>query len=164
MLPIDDLAALEAAEVDYLVFHKDLFNETRMGPRERPHDNLLSDAERERWKARPGRFDDLDVSGCIAAFRERGAPVHEDADLVVFSLSANAFLHHMVRNIVGTLLRVGRGEGDAGWVAQVLRGRDRHAGGATAPAAGLYLAHVTYPRAFSLPSSAEAAHRVRADL
>lgn len=59
-------------------------------------------------------------------------------------VAANAFLHHMVRNIVGTLAVVGRGEAPASWVGEVLAGRDRCQGGATAPAEGLYLVRVDY--------------------
>lgn len=59
-------------------------------------------------------------------------------------VTANAFLHHMVRNIVGTLAAVGRGDRPEDWVAEVLRGRDRCLGGVTAPAEGLYLVHVDY--------------------
>jgi tRNA pseudouridine38-40 synthase len=59
-------------------------------------------------------------------------------------VTANAFLHHMVRNIVGTLAAVGRGDRPESWVGEVLHGRDRCQGGATAPAEGLYLVHVDY--------------------
>lgn len=65
-------------------------------------------------------------------------------DFLRLDVTANAFLHHMVRNIVGTLAAVGRGRRPPEWVAEVLAGRDRCQAGATAPAAGLYLVHVDY--------------------
>jgi len=60
-------------------------------------------------------------------------------------IEADGFLHHMVRNIVGTLLEVGSGDRDRGWPERVLHGRDRRLGGATAPPFGLYLVAVEYP-------------------
>ena len=60
-------------------------------------------------------------------------------------MSADAFLHHMVRNVVGTLVEVGLGRRQPGWVGEVLAGRDRRAAGPTAPACGLYLMRVLYP-------------------
>jgi tRNA pseudouridine38-40 synthase len=65
--------------------------------------------------------------------------------LVVVDLAANAFLRHMVRNIVGTLLLVGEGKLDAQGFAAILAGRDRRNAGRTAPAHGLYLMSVSYP-------------------
>jgi len=66
-------------------------------------------------------------------------------------LVANAFLHHMVRNIVGSLLAVGRGDEPEDWLATLLIGRDRTVAAATAPPYGLYLTGVAYPAAFMLP-------------
>jgi tRNA pseudouridine38-40 synthase len=60
-------------------------------------------------------------------------------------MSGDAFLHHMVRNVVGTLVEVGLGRQPARWVADVLAGRDRRVAGPTAPADGLYLLRVLYP-------------------
>ncbi len=60
-------------------------------------------------------------------------------------VSADAFLKHMVRNIVGTLVDVGRGRQDAESVAEILRGRDRTRAGQTAPGKGLFLVSVNYP-------------------
>lgn len=71
--------------------------------------------------------------------------------LVVVDITANAFLLHMVRNIVGSLLLVGRGERAADWLATVLEGRDRTQAGATAPARGLYLVDVGYAAHWGLP-------------
>lgn len=65
-------------------------------------------------------------------------------DFIRVDITANAFLHHMVRNIVGTLAVVGRGDQPEHWVATVLAGKDRCQGGATAPAEGLYMVQVDY--------------------
>ena len=71
---------------------------------------------------------------------------------VELRLCANAFLHHMVRNIAGSLILVGRGERPAEWIAEVLLSRDRTQAGPTAPPDGLYFAGVAYPPGFGLPS------------
>ncbi len=83
----------------------------------------------------------------------RELTVWRDNDRVVLEIEANAFLHHMVRNIVGVLLAVGRGVRPVAWVAEVLAGRNRAAAGVTAPAAGLYLQQVRYPGSFELPTA-----------
>jgi tRNA pseudouridine38-40 synthase len=72
-------------------------------------------------------------------------------DLVIIDIEANAFLHHMVRNIAGVLITIGAGEQDTDWSKTVLEARDRTAGGVTAPPHGLYLMDVTYPPEFDLP-------------
>jgi tRNA pseudouridine38-40 synthase len=77
--------------------------------------------------------------------------VHRDGERVIIDLCANAFLHHMVRNIAGVLIDVGSGKQPAAWAADVLRARDRSAGGVTAPPDGLYFAGVHYPDVFGLP-------------
>ncbi len=66
-------------------------------------------------------------------------------DLLAFDVAGNAFLHNMVRAIVGTLVEVGRGHRPVGWVADVLAACDRSAAGPTAPATGLTLDRVDYP-------------------
>ena len=71
---------------------------------------------------------------------------------VVIDATANAFLHHMVRNIAGLLITVGRGDAPPGWAQEVLASRDRRQGAATAPAEGLYFWAVRYSAAFGLPA------------
>lgn len=71
--------------------------------------------------------------------------------LVVVEITANAFLHHMVRNIVGVLFAVGRGLKPVSWPGELLGLRDRTVAEATAPSDGLYLVSVAYPGQFSLP-------------
>jgi tRNA pseudouridine38-40 synthase len=78
--------------------------------------------------------------------------VQREGDEVVVSVAANAFLHHMVRNIVGSLLVVGRGVQSRDWVAGLLQGRDRTVAGPTAPAAGLTFLGPRYPAEWKLPA------------
>ena len=80
--------------------------------------------------------------------------VRRDGDLVVFEVTANAFLHHMVRNIVGSALPVGEGARPGAWLAELLAGRERRVAGPTAPPGGLYLAAVEYAPAAGLPRRA----------
>ena len=72
-------------------------------------------------------------------------------DLIVLEVQANAFLHHMVRNIVGVLLSVGAGDKPADWVGEVLAAKNRSAGGVTSKPYGLYLVSVDFPADFKLP-------------
>jgi tRNA pseudouridine38-40 synthase len=82
--------------------------------------------------------------------------VRRTGDYVYIDVRANAFLHHMVRNIAGVLIEVGAGDAEPAWVRTVLEGRDRTFGGVTAPPGGLYLLAVTYPAEFELPATAVA--------
>lgn len=72
---------------------------------------------------------------------------------VIIDIRANAFLHHMVRNIAGSLIEIGAGEKPVEWIADLLLLKDRTAAAATAKPNGLYLVDVTYPSEFGLPSS-----------
>lgn len=74
-----------------------------------------------------------------------------EGDLVRMEIEANAFLHHMVRTIMGSLLVVGRGEQPPEWIAEVLAARDRCRAGVTAAAAGLLFVGPRYPREWGLP-------------
>jgi len=76
-------------------------------------------------------------------------------DYLYLDVTANAFLHHMVRNIAGVLMSIGAGDHDPEWAGAVLEARDRTAGGVTAPGEGLYLVGVRYPDAFGVPERGE---------
>lgn len=78
------------------------------------------------------------------------ADVYKKGRLICVDISANAFLHHMVRNIVGSLVIVGRGQQKANWIKDILQTRDRRLAGPTAAAQGLCLTHVQYPKTFDL--------------
>ncbi|WP_290575435.1 tRNA pseudouridine(38-40) synthase TruA [Algiphilus sp.] len=78
--------------------------------------------------------------------------VHRRGSFVCIDVGGNAFLHHMVRNIAGSLSAVGRGAAEPAWIGTLLAGRDRRAAAATAPAAGLYLLGARYPEAYDIPS------------
>ncbi|MCR9191170.1 MAG: tRNA pseudouridine(38-40) synthase TruA [Gammaproteobacteria bacterium] len=71
-------------------------------------------------------------------------------DFVVIDVRANAFLHHMVRNIAGVLMAVGASRHPVAWVKDVLEAKDRKLGAETAPPSGLYLSAVAYPKEFGL--------------
>jgi tRNA pseudouridine38-40 synthase len=70
--------------------------------------------------------------------------------LLRFSVTANAFLHHMVRNMAGVLMEIGAGRADTDWTKEVLAARARISAGMTAPPNGLYLVSVAYPDRFGL--------------
>jgi tRNA pseudouridine38-40 synthase len=81
----------------------------------------------------------------------------EEADgSIDLHVGANGFLHHMVRNIVGVLVAIGRGDAPADWTAKLLAARDRTLGGVTAPPQGLYFVRADYPESFGLPQAPHA--------
>ncbi len=84
--------------------------------------------------------------------------VRRHADLVAIEIEANAFLHHMVRNIAGALMDVGSGNQRASWIAELMSVRDRTQAGVTAPPNGLYLIDVVYPRAEGIPEGPRLPH------
>lgn len=87
----------------------------------------------------------------------RRLDIRKHGDYIVFELAANAFLHHMVRNIVGALTYVGKGRYDPAWLSTVLASRDRTLAAPTLDAAGLYLEHVSYHAKWGLPQTARSA-------
>ena len=81
--------------------------------------------------------------------------VWRSRQFVVIDLQANAFVHHMVRNIAGSLLEIGAGRRPVTWIAELLAGRDRNLAGMTAAAQGLYFVGPAYPAEFGLPPPPE---------
>ena len=79
------------------------------------------------------------------------ASISRDNDVIMFDLRANAFLHHMVRNLVGALVFVGKGRHRPEWIAELLEGRNRSRSAPTFDAAGLYFTGVEYPPEWGLP-------------
>ena len=77
--------------------------------------------------------------------------VHRADGLLRLDFTANAFLQHMVRNLVGVLAKIGCGQAESSWAGEVLASRDRSKGGVTAPPQGLELTRITYPDCYELP-------------
>lgn len=92
--------------------------------------------------------------------------IRADRDWVFLRFRASAFLHHMVRNLMGCLVAIGRGRYPPGWMAEVLASRRRSMAAPTFMPDGLYLAGVRYPEAYGIPSASAAGslfHGVFAD-
>jgi tRNA pseudouridine38-40 synthase len=127
-------------------------------------------AARTSWDYRP--LDEqrmAEAAGCLvgqhdfSSYRAQGcqakSPVRtvhylnisRQGELIFMDIEANAFLHHMVRNIAGVLMAIGAGERPVEWAQEVLEYRDRTLGGVTAPPFGLYLTGVDYPEQHVLP-------------
>lgn len=79
--------------------------------------------------------------------------IERSGDFVIFEIEANAFLHHMVRNIAGTLMKIGAGFKPVSWIDEVLAAKSRKAAAETAPPGGLYLIKATYPEPYIFPPS-----------
>jgi tRNA pseudouridine38-40 synthase len=105
---------------------------------------------------------ELDFSAFRAASCQSSSPmrnvsflqVQRRGEFVLIDIQANAFLHHMVRNIAGSLMAVGTGRQPVGWLCAVLAGKDRTIAADTAAAQGLYLVDVSYPGHYDLPAPA----------
>jgi len=93
-------------------------------------------------------------AGCQSLSPNRNitsAKIIHAGELIVFEVTANAFVLHMVRNIIGSLMEVGFGRRDPGWIGQLIKGRDRTKSAATASPKGLYLVNVAYPTDSAIP-------------
>jgi tRNA pseudouridine38-40 synthase len=103
-------------------------------------------------------FSSFRAQECQAKTAERTVEhlnIIQHQSLLIIDIKANAFLHHMVRNIVGTLLMVGEGKQPASWVKEVLAAKDRRLAAMTTPPTGLHLIGVDYPPEFALPCMPE---------
>lgn len=99
-------------------------------------------------------FSSFRAAGCQAAHAMRevqSITVSRRDDFVFIDIQANAFLHHMVRNIAGTLMEIGRGEQSVDWVRELLGKQDRTLAGVTASASGLYFVNALYPASLDIP-------------
>lgn len=101
-------------------------------------------------------FSSFRSSQCVSKSPMRcvtSCSVFRHGQYVILEIEANAFLHHMVRNIAGVLLKVGSGQKSPQWMQEVLAAKDRRAAAETAPPFGLYLTTVRYPEPYSFPLS-----------
>ena len=99
-------------------------------------------------------FSAFRAAGCQASTAVRevtNITVVRSGEWLILTVTANAFLQHMVRNIAGTLVAIGNGERPVAWMGEVLQSRDRNAAGITAPPHGLTLLGVDYPPHFGIP-------------
>lgn len=80
--------------------------------------------------------------------------IERRGDFIILDIKANAFLHHMVRNITGSLLEVGMQNKPPQWIAELLAAKNRNLAAATAKPGGLYLVDVDYPEQFGIPKMA----------
>jgi tRNA pseudouridine38-40 synthase len=98
-------------------------------------------------------------AGCKArhAVREiNHASVERHQDTVIFNVAANGFLYHMVRNIIGSLIEIGKGKKPTQWIGELLHAGDRTQAGITAAPDGLCFMAARYPESFQIPEKPEA--------
>ncbi|MBO1923505.1 tRNA pseudouridine(38-40) synthase TruA [Thiomicrorhabdus sp. 6S3-12] len=101
-------------------------------------------------------FSSFRAAACQAshAMREvQQVSVKRCGDFILIDIRANAFLHHMVRNIVGSLIEVGKGHQSVQWLADLLALQDRTQAAPTAPAEGLYFVNAIYPEGLGVPQT-----------
>lgn len=103
-------------------------------------------------------FSSFRAVGCQARSSRRDLQeidISRHGELIYLDIKANAFLYHMVRNIAGSLMAVGKGEQDSSWFASMFAACDRRLADVTAPSAGLYFLQAFYPPRFKLPTTAK---------
>ena len=97
-------------------------------------------------------FRDADCQSKSPVRKVHAISVRRLDEFVVLDIAANAFLHHMVRNIAGTLIVIGQNKQPESWTGTLLKGRNRSLSGMTAEACGLYFVGPEYPPQFGLPA------------
>lgn len=103
-------------------------------------------------------FSAFRAAGCQAKSASRciqNIELQRQDDLIYLDIKANAFLYHMVRNIAGSLIAVGRGEHSIEWFSSVFSSKDRNMAEVTAPATGLYFLRAHYPDQIKFPNQAK---------
>lgn len=121
-----------------------VYHPLHLAPMQRAMDRLLGRHD----------FSSFRSSQCQAASPVREllqAEVQQLGDYFLFSFKANAFLHHMIRNLMGAIVYVGQGKHEPQWMDELLAQRDRRSAAPTFSAAGLYLGQAEYPAEFALP-------------
>jgi len=102
-------------------------------------------------------FSSFRAAGCQAKSpvrRMHYLDLRRDGEVIDLAIGANGFLQHMVRNIVGVLIAIGRGEASVDWTRELLAVRDRTVGGVTAAPQGLFFVRADYPVEYALPQTA----------
>lgn len=142
----------------YIIYHSPL----RPGILQQGVSHCHHALDHERMQAAaPVLLGEHDFSAFRAAHCQSNSPfrritkleISRHDNFIVVDIAANAFLHHMVRNIVGSLLKIGSGEEQPEWLAWLLERKDRTLAAATAKPNGLYLVSVDYPAAFEIPKT-----------
>ncbi len=118
--------------------------------------SLDIDAMNEACQYFPGEqdFSAFQASSCQSSTAMRNIhhlKVSKQDEYCIIDIKANAFLHHMVRNIAGTLITIGRGHKPSSWTNELLVSKNRNLAAATASPNGLYLVDVDYPEEFDIP-------------
>lgn len=147
-----------ARRYQYLIYQRDVASAVLAGHVTHVRQTLDVNAMHSAAQALPGErdFSVFRAAGCQSRspFRQvNHARVERRGEFIVFDVRANAFLQHMVRNMAGALLDIGKGLRPPQWMSDLLASKDRTRSGVTAPPDGLYLVAVDYPTDSGLPDS-----------
>lgn len=145
-----------ARQYRYVIFNRQVHSAVLAG--RVTHEPYPLDADRMHQAAQAligeQDFSSFRAAGCQAshAMREvQEISVSRRGNFVFIDIQANAFLHHMVRNIAGSLMEIGKSHQSVDWIKKLLALKDRAQAAATAPAEGLYFVNAIYPQELSVP-------------